>query len=294
MYLFNLNFVIFNKKEVINMDFKEFEKEMKVRGFTQGTIESYLFHNYKFLKFAGKSPRDVNGDDIKQYLHYLVEARKAKPRTINLAISALKFYYQQFSNKKLFSRIKRSKEEKLLPRVLSKDEILKMIDATTNPKHKLLIELMYSSGLRVSECVKLKIGDIDVGRKVGIVNQGKGRKDRLFLLSGKFLEDFNGYIAKRNNGNNYDAYVFNDYANGHSTTRTAEKIIKNAAKKAGIMKRVHCHMMRASFATHLFEENVKEEYIQRLMGHARRETLQRYLSVKVGDALKVKSPLDTA
>lgn len=281
------------KKEVINMNFNEFKKEMKVRGFTQGTIESYLFHNYKFLKFIGKSPRDVNGDDIKQYLYYLAEKRKAKPRTLNLAISALKFYYQQFSNKKLFSRVKRSKEEKLLPRVLSKEEISRMIDVTENPKHRLLIELMYSSGLRVSECVKLKIGDIDIGRKVGIVNQGKGKKDRLFLLSDKFLEELNAYIAERNNADNYDAYVFNDYTDGHITTRTAEKIIKNAAKKAGIFKRVHCHMLRASFATHLFEENVKEEYIQRLMGHARRETLQRYLSVKAGDALKVRSPLDS-
>ena len=74
------------------MDFKEFEKEMKLRGFTPQTIESYLFHNYKFLKFIGKSPREVNSGDIKQYLAYLVEKRKAKPRTINLAISALKFY----------------------------------------------------------------------------------------------------------------------------------------------------------------------------------------------------------
>ena len=267
-----------------------FDKEMKVRGFTQSTIESYMFHNYKFLKFIGKNPRDVNGNGIKQYLFYLAEKRKAKPRTINLAISALKFYYQQFSNKKLFSKVKRSKEEKLLPRVLSKEEILKMIEITENPKHKLLIELMYSLGLRVSECVNLKIEDIDAGRKVGIVRQGKGRKDRLFLLSSRFLEHFINYIGDKNKFNEY--LFVNEISGSHITVRSAENIIKTAAKKAEIKKNVYCHMLRASFATHLFEENVKEEYIQKLMGHVRRETLQRYLSVKVGDALRVKSPLD--
>lgn len=271
------------------MDFKEFEKEMKIRGFTQRTIESYLFHNYKFLKFIGKSARDVNSNDIKQYLYYLVERRNAKPRTVNLAISALKFYYQQFSNKKLFSKVKRSKEEKLLPRVLSKEEILRMIDITINPKHKLLIELMYSSGLRVSECVKLKVNDIDTGRKVGIVRLGKGKKDRLFLLSDRFLKDFASYVINRKNGNEY---VFNDYEHGHITIRAAQRIVKKAAKKAEIKKRVHCHMLRASFATHLLEEGVSESYIQKLMGHESKKTLERYLAVRVDDALKVKNPLD--
>ena len=256
------------------MDFKEFEKEMKLRGFTRGTIETYLFYNYRFLKFIGKSPRDVDSADIKQYLVYLIEERYAKPRTVNLAISALKFYYETFSNKRLFSKISKCKEEKLLPRVLSKEEILRMINSTNNEKHKLLIELMYSSGLRVSECVKLKINDVHVERKVGIVRQGKGKKDRLFLLSKKFLIDFN------------------DYDNGHITIRNAQRIIKNAAKKAEINKRVHCHMLRASFATHLLEQGVNESYIQKLMGHASKKTLQRYLAVRIDDALKIKSPLD--
>ena len=270
---------------------KKLETELKIRGFSPKTINAYVSHNKRFLEFCKKDVEQVDENDVKAYMAHLMD-KGQKPASVSLAMSAIRFLYDEMLDKGIFVKIKLPKAEKKLPTVLSKDEIRKILNVTKNPKHKLLIELMYSSGLRVSECVKLKIGDIDIGRKVGIVNQGKGRKDRLFLLSGKFLEDFNGYIAKRNNGNNYDAYVFNDYANGHITTRTAEKIIKNAAKKAGIMKRVHCHMMRASFATHLFEENVKEEYIQRLMGHARRETLQRYLSVKVGDALKVKSPLD--
>jgi integrase/recombinase XerD len=276
--------------EAIIMYFKEFEKEMKLRGFTSRTIKTYLFHNYKFLKYIGKSPRDVDGADIKQYLSYLVEERYAKPRTVNLAISALKFYYETFSNKRLFSKIHKCKEEKLLPRVLSKEEILRMIEATENEKHKLLIELMYSAGLRVSECVKLRINEVDIERKVGIVKQGKGKKDRLFLLSHMFLDDFKNYIDGRPSSNDY---VFNDYDDGHITIRNAQRIIKNAAKKAGINKRVHCHMLRASFATHLLEEGVNETYIQKLMGHASIKTLERYLAVRIDDALKVRSPLDT-
>ena len=103
------------------MNFNEFEKEMKLRGFTRRTIETYLSYNHRFLRFIGKSPRDVDGTDIKEYLGYLVEERYAKPRTVNLAISALKFYYEIFSNKRLFSKISKCKEEKLLPRVLSKE-----------------------------------------------------------------------------------------------------------------------------------------------------------------------------
>lgn len=269
-------------------NFNEFEKEMKLRGFTEGTIESYLFYNKKFIDFIKKSPRDVNSNDIKQYLNYLVENRNAKPRTINLAISALKFYYEVFCNKKLFSRIKRSKEERLLPRVLSRDEILRMIDVTANLKHKLLIELMYSSGLRVSECVKLKVNDVDAERKVGIVERGKGRKDRLFLLSERFLRDLTNYTKNRKFNSDY---IF-DSKFSHISARAAEKIVKNAAKKAGIKKRVYCHMLRASFATHLLENNVKEVYVQKLLGHERRETMQRYLAVKIDDALKTTSPLD--
>ena len=271
------------------MDFIEFEKDMKLRGFTKSTIETYLFHNYKFLKFIGKSPREVDSYDIKQYLNYLIEKKYAKPRTVNLAISALKFYYEKFSNKRLFSRISKCKEEKLLPRVLSKGEILRMINATGNKKHKLLIELMYSSGLRVSECVKLKINDVHIERKVGIVRQGKGKKDRLFLLSDKFLKDFSDFVNNRENGNEY---VFNDHDKGHMTIRNAQRIVKNAARNAEITKRVHCHMLRASFATHLLEQGINESYIQKLMGHASKKTLERYLAVKVDDALKVKSPLD--
>ncbi|MCH8004550.1 MAG: tyrosine-type recombinase/integrase [Nanoarchaeota archaeon] len=271
------------------MNFNEFEKEMKLRGFTRRTIDTYLFYNYRFLRFIGKSPREISGYDIKQYLNYLIEKRHAKPRTVNLAISALKFYYEIFSNKRLFSRISKCKEEKLLPRVLSKVEIFRMINATENEKHKLLIELMYSSGLRVSECVKLKINDVHIDRKVGIVRRGKGKKDRLFLLSDKFLKDLNEYVENRTNDNDY---VFNDYDNGHITIRNAQRIVKNAARKAEIKKRVHCHMLRASFATHLLEDGVNESYIQKLMGHVSKKTLERYLAVRVDEALKVKSPLD--
>ena len=122
------------------------------------------------------------------------------------------------------------------------------------------------------------------------MRQGKGKKDRLFLLSDKFLNDFTEYIVNRINNNEY---VFNDYDGGHITIRNAQRIVKNAARNAEITKRVHCHILRASFATHLFEEGVNESYIQKLMGHASKKTLERYLAVRIDEALKVKSPLDT-
>lgn len=101
--------------------------------------------------------------------------------------------------------------------------------------------------------------------------------------------NFSDYIVNRINDNEF---VFNDYDNGHITIRNAQRIIKNAAKKAEIKKRVHCHMLRASFATHLLEDGINESYIQKLMGHASKKTIERYLAVRVDEALKVKSPLD--
>ncbi|MCP2605273.1 tyrosine-type recombinase/integrase, partial [Candidatus Aminicenantes bacterium AH-873-B07] len=229
------------------------ERELKIRGFSRKTIKAYLHYNRKFLNFARKSPKEIANEDIKRYLEYLAD-KKLSNTTLNLAINALKFYYTQVLKRKFFFDIKHPKKEKRLPVVLTKDEIRRMLEVTENLKHKLLMEIMYASGLRVSEIIKLKIKDIDLEEGIIRVNLGKGKKDRQTILSKRAIEDLKMYLQKRNDNN---PYVFPGAQNkGHLSTRSVQKIVLRTAKLAGIKKDISCHSLRHSFATHLLEKGV--------------------------------------
>jgi site-specific recombinase XerD len=267
--------------------FENMEKELKLRGYSDKTIKNYKFYNKKFIEYIKKSPRDTNKDDIKEYLNYLID-NKAKPRTINMAYSALKFYYSVFMNKQLFKRIKRCKIEKDIPFVLSRDEIIAMINCTKNIKHKLLIELLYSSGTRIEETVKIKVQYIDFEQKLIFIKAGKGKKDRYIITSERFINDLNYYLRRREFKSQY---VF-DTINSHMTVRAAQAVTKKAAKRAGIVKRVYPHLLRASFATHLLEDKTPLNKIQKLMGHTRINTTMDYIKTKTDDIKSVTSPLD--
>src|SRR3989344_3802552 len=159
------------------------QTELKIRGFSDKTIQAYSFHNRKFLAFSQKQPQEMQTEDIKRYMAHLMAERKLKPASVNLAMSSLRFLYDEMMGKGLFTTLKLPKAEKKLPTVLSKGEIKALIDAAENPKHKLLIKMMYSSGLRVSECMNLKIEDLDFKERFGLVRAGKGKKDRNIILS---------------------------------------------------------------------------------------------------------------
>ncbi len=136
------------------------ERELKIRGFSRKTIKVHLHYNKKFLSFTRKIPKKINNEDIKKYLEYLSN-RQVSNATLNLVINALTFYYTQILKRRFFRDIKHLKKEKRLPVVLTKAEIRRMLKVTKNLKHKLLMEIMYTSGLRISEIIKLKIKDVD-------------------------------------------------------------------------------------------------------------------------------------
>ena len=184
---------------------KKLETELKIRGFSPKTISAYVFHNRRFLGFCNKEIESVNEQDVKDFMVYLLD-KGQKPSSVSLAMSALRFLYDEMLGKGLFVKIKMPKLEKKLPTVLSKDEIRKMLDATKNAKHRLLIAFLYSSGLRVSECVSIKIDDLDLNDKMGIVRAGKGKKDRNIILSETLIKDLKCYLEARNSEN---PYVFN-------------------------------------------------------------------------------------
>ncbi len=265
------------------------ETELKIRGFSKRTVDTYLYHNQKFLDFIKKEPQNVNESDAKSYIAYLMSDKKYSPGSVNLALSSVKFFFNEILQNPAFNAVKPPKLEKKLPTVLTKDEVRKLLSAIENLKHKLLIEFMYSSGLRVSECVSIKVDDLDLNEKIGKIKHGKGNKERYIILSDNLIQHLNDYLKSKKDNS---AYIFS--VNGRPITiRQAQKVVKEAAKKAGIKKRVFCHALRSSFATHLLEAGTDIRVIQELLGHSNLATTQIYTKVSTQQLKRVKSPLDT-
>ena len=263
--------------------------ELEIRGFSKRTVDAYIFHNRKFLDFVKKEPNAVIEDDAKRYIAHLMSNKKYRPSSINLALSSLKFFYKEIIQNSAFNAVKAPKPEKKLPTILTKEEIKKLLNSVENPKHKLLIEFMYSSGLRVSECVSLKIDDLDFNEKIGKIKHGKGNKERYIILSDNLLRHLNDYISQKKDKS---TYIFS-IKGRPITIRQVQKVVKEAAKRAGIKKRVFCHALRSSFATHLLEAGTDIRVIQELLGHSNLSTTQIYTKVSTQQLKKVKSPLDS-
>ncbi len=265
------------------------EKELTIRKYSKRTVRSYVSINRNFLNWIGKEPENVNNQDIKKYLYYLVEQKERSTSTINIVINALKFYYGEILKKKFIYDIRRPKKDKKLPVVLSREEVLKIISAINNIKHKAIISLVYSSGLRVGEVVKLTIEDIDTESKLIHIKESKGRKDRYTLLSEHALQILKDYLKKYRPSK----WLFEGSQKGnHISTRTVQAIFKQACEKAGIKKPVSVHSLRHSFATHLLESGVDLRYIQEILGHKSSKTTEIYTHVSKANIAKIKSPFD--
>jgi site-specific recombinase XerD len=221
---------------------------------------------------VSKPAKFVTSSDIKKYLLVLLDRKKAE-RTVNLALSALKAYFGGFMGKNLFRSIKRAKIPQSLPRVLATEEIQMMINRTRSEKHRLMIRLLYETGIRVGECVVVKVDHIHEVAKLLFIQRGKGKKDRYVPLPDGLYSDMMSYLASRKRSS---VYLFENSFGGHLTRRTAQAVVDVAAKKAGIHMHVHPHMMRASCVTHLMQKGVEIEKIQKLMGHADRKTTLGY------------------
>ena len=168
-------------------------------------------------------------------------------------------------NKRLTYKIRYSKVPRKLPTVLTKEEVKCLFESIENDKHRLMVQLLYSAGLRVSELINLKVEDFEFGKNYGWVRNGKGGKDRYFVLAEKLNNTIQGLI--RDNKLNYNSYLFKGNKKQHISKETIGKIIKDAAKKAKIKKNVHAHTLRHSFATHLIEDGYSINEIQSLLGH---------------------------
>ena len=208
---------------------------------------------------------------------------------INIAINSIKFYYEivQGMPNRLY-RIERPRAKKKLPSVLSKEDVKSMIESTNNLKHRCIISLLYSAGLRRSELLNLKLNDIDSSRMLIHVIDSKGNKDRYTLLSKNTLKDLRLYFKQWKPSN----YLFESPKKGKYSPNSVGKIVVNAAIKAGIKKQVTAHTLRHSFATHLLEAGTDLRYIQLLLGHNSTKTTEIYTHVAKSSFDSIKNPLD--
>lgn len=257
--------------------------ELKIRGFSNNTLKSYMFYNKKFLEFIQKPAEDITEQDIKLFLADLTD--RTSPYTVALAKAAILFYQKEVFNKKF--EIKTSKIPKKIPVVLTRKEIQKMIKKTTNNKHKLIIQLLYSSGLRLSEIINLRTESLELDGGYGWVRKGKGGKDRLFIV-GSLGKELKKYIEE----NNLQGKPIFSGRSDRLSKRSVQKIVSNAAERAEINKRISPHTLRHSFATHLLEDGVDIRKIQELLGHSDLSTTQIYTKISTKNLKEVKSPLD--
>jgi integrase/recombinase XerD len=258
--------------------------ELRLRGFSKKTIDTYVLHNKAFLVYIKKEAQTITEDDIKKYLGYCISEKQSSPRTVALARAALKFYYDEVLKKNIVN-MKTPKIPRKLPVVLTKEEVKILLHHAQTRKSKLMLMMLYSSGLRVSELVSLKRQDLELEKKTLWVRRGKGGKDRLVILSDMLIQELKQFMDKNK------IYVFPG-RNGMLTPRNIQKMIKLAALKAGINKKVSPHTLRHSFATHLLENGTDIRMIQELLGHSNLATTQIYTQVSDEQKRKIKSPLD--
>lgn len=262
-------------------------QEMRLRGFSQKTIKSYLLYIEACLRFVRKSPRDVDGADVRRYIDYLASAGKSAS-TLNSAYSALQFYFGKILHRKFFMSIPRAKKPHTLPVVLSKGEVQRMIDGIKNPKHQCMIQMLYGTGMRVGELVRLRMRDIDFERNCIRVVQGKGAKDRVAILPKSIRE----LLERQRSMKQPTDFLFTSYDGGRLTEAAVQKVVRCAAQLAKIAKEVTPHTLRHSFATHLLEAGTDIRYIQELLGHAKLSTTQIYTKVSSQSLGMIQSPLD--
>jgi len=263
---------------------KVLETELKLRGFSKRTISTYLYQNKRFLEFVNKPIDNIKEADIKGYLADLISEKQMNNSSVALIKAALKFYYDDILKKKIVN-LRTPKIARKLPEILTKDEVKRLLGSMIHVKSKLIIKLLYSSGIRLSECLNLKIENLEMGNRIGWVRGGKGGKDRMFILSKNLCEELLPFVHGRT------GFIFTG-RNGKLTARNVQKIVKKAAENAGITKKITPHKLRHSFATHLLESGTDIRIIQELLGHANLQTTQIYTKVSQEQMRKVRSPLD--
>jgi site-specific recombinase XerD len=269
---------------------EEYLKSLMVKKYSPRTIDTYtsmlrLFMNY----YKGRDIRTLGDEEIRDYLLYLIDKKKVSASYQNQAINAIKYYYEKILGRETRTYyLSRPRPATRYPTVLSEEEVIQIIRHIDNLKHRMVISLIYSAGLRISEAINMKLEDIDSKMGYIMVRGGKGKKDRRTLLSTSILGQLRLY---------YQLYrpkkwVFEGQDGRQYSDESIQSVFRRAVARAGIRKRVTVHTLRHSFATHLLEHGVSLRYIQSLLGHSSSRTTEIYTHVTNKGFLDIKSPFD--
>lgn len=276
------------------MNYRECPDEMilKLRElrYSEKTIRTYKGLFEEFINYYNKYDiKKIDETQIISFLRFLVMERKISTSYQNQSINSIKFYYEKvLGGQRKFYFIDRPKKEQTLPLVLNEEEVIRLFKSIDNIKHKCMLMLAYSAGLRLGEIIRLKISDIDRERMQIRVVQSKGKKDRYTKLSIKFLIVLDQYIEKYRPKD----FVFEGAAGAEYSPNSLQNIIKDASKKANLKKRTTMHTLRHTFATHSLENGVDLRYIQSMMGHESSKTTEIYTHITTKGFDNIKSPLD--
>ncbi|HOS48376.1 MAG TPA: tyrosine-type recombinase/integrase [Bacteroidia bacterium] len=269
----------------------EFEKKMQSRRYSENTLKVYSDAIQVFFKhFNNVKEADISIQHIEQFNHEYIFKNGHSISYQNQVINAVKLFYKLMGNTSLnIEGISRPRREHKLPSVLSKQEVKMILESLTNIKHKCMLSLIYSCGLRRGELLRLKIGDIDSKRNIINVRQSKGKKDRIVPLSLKLLEMLREYYR----GYKPELWLFEGQEKGMQyDERSLQLVLKKAVRKAGIKKEVSLHWLRHSYATHLLEAGTDLRYIQELLGHSSSRTTEIYTHVSTRMIQNIVSPFD--
>ncbi len=258
------------------------ERELKLRNYSRKTIKSYIYGVNNFLEFSKK--RGLNENVAEDYV-FLQLKNKKNPSSVCQIVAILKFFFENVLHEKI--DLIKPKKNKTLPDILTIEEIRKLVKVTKNPKHKLIIKIIYGTGLRVSEIVNLKKSEINFEENLIKIKLGKGKKDRFVKLPSSIIEELE-HFSKLGNSK----YLFESQRGGKLTIKSIQAILKNAQIKSKIKKRVYPHLLRHSYATHLLESGTDLRIIQKLLGHSSIKTTQIYTQISQASIKNVKSPLD--
>lgn len=254
-----------------------------LKGFSRQTIKAYCYNVSKFLDFIDRSRLNLGKSNVRSYLL----TQDLSTNSLRLQHASISFFFREILRHPFsFEDVPIKKKEKTLPKLLIKEQIKRIIEATDNLKHKIIIKLLYSSGLRLSELLNLKRKDFDFEKNIIYVRLGKGRKDRITLISENLKLD----ILKYYSNNIFKTEYFFEGRNGKYTKKSVQKVLNNTGEKIGI--NVHPHMLRHSFATHLLDAGTDIRHIQKLLGHSDISTTEIYTHVSNRDITNIKSPLD--
>jgi site-specific recombinase XerD len=286
----------FKRSDKMYQKIQKMINDLELRGHSEKTIKNMVCTMKAFSRFYNKPPELLGESEIINYLEYCIKTRKLCRGTVNCINSTLKFFYVvtlEGSWSEL--RIPRLRNDKKLPKYLTKDEVKLLLESTTYLKHKAILSTIYSAGLRVSEVINLRLSDI-MSKEMKIrVRKGKRNKERYTLLSEKNLKLLRVYWKKFG----YKNYSPEDYlfvsrlTKNKLSSRGVQKAMEAALQKSGLTRKATVHTLRHSFATHLMNDGVELANIQALMGHSNIKTTSIYLHVKDYQILNIRSPFDT-